>query len=738
MSCMDIVAVENVTDDGTPKAHVTEEEFCWQVEDVFTPYVGMQFGDIEEAITFYNVYALAIGFDVRKYTTKKWRDGAIKSKLLVCNREGFTPIIKENISNEGNEVKQKRRTKLKRMGCKARIRLFLKNGVLLVDQFHEGHNHELVSVKDREFQKLSKNILKFHMGLIVANSRLNIGATKTYRMCKELVKGFENIGASLNDFKNFQRDIKCFVHERDGQLFIDRFKSMAETQLGFYFDYDVDSDGSLRRAIWADGIARRNYVAFGDAVSYDPTYSTNKFLIAMGSKEPEYLITDHGPGIMKAFPLVFKTTRHRFCMWHITNKVPTKYGSSRDDYQDFLKKLNAIIWDEDLEAEEFDGKWLEIMDQHIVGDVEWFVDCYSIRKQWVMAHCKDLNMGVVMRMTQRSESENSFFKRFEHKSGTLVEFWMRFESAMEQQRHNTKRLDNENRQSNPKLSTKLAIESDGARVYTHYVFEEFQEEVKYSTDACSCKGFVVLGNLEVSTVMDAERSRNFEVQFNPGTLEARCTCRLFERRVLLCRHIIWIYSGNSVKKIPEYAVARRWSKDAVRGTECICDGEEIVDMDIIDAKQLEMTKLWSEVYETVGLLGGRDKEDVDSLFKLIRDFREMLLPSVEELSKKEEMEKLLGCKTSKEITILPPKYSKNKGSGKRLLSRKSKAIAIARKPKRMCNNCKQMGHHDKRNCPNPFAERPPPLQESSEEEEEEEEEDDEEKEEGEEEDVSHE
>ncbi|XP_074316720.1 protein FAR1-RELATED SEQUENCE 4-like [Silene latifolia] len=346
-------------------------------------------------------------------------------------------------------------------------------------------------------------------------------------------------------------------------------------------------------------------------------------------------------------------------------------------------------------------------------------------------------MGAVMRTTQRSESENSFFKRFEHKSGTLLEFWMRFESAMEQQRHNTKRLDNENRQSNPKLSTKLAIESDGARVYTHDVFEEFQEEVKYSTDTCSCKGFVVLGNLEVSTVMDAERSRNFEVQFNPGTLEARCTCRLFERRGLLCRHIIWIYSGNSVKKIPEYAVARRWTKDAVRGTECIYDGEEIVDMDIIDAKQLEMTKLWSEVFETVGLLGGRDKEDVESFSKLIRDFREKLLPSVEELSKKEEMEKLLGCKASKEITILPPKYSKNKGSGKMLLSRKSKAIAIASKPKRMCNNCKQMGHHDKRNCPNPFAERPPQLQESSEEEEEEEEEEDEEeKEEGEEEDAS--
>ncbi|XP_074293146.1 protein FAR1-RELATED SEQUENCE 5-like [Silene latifolia] len=332
MAEMEIVPVENGDDLPTPEC---EEELCRQVEDIFTPYVGMQFGDMEEAITFYKVYALGIGFDVRKYTTKKWRDGTIKSKLLVCNREGFTKTNKESMCKEVDGEKQERKAKLKRVGCKARVRLFLKNGLLVVDRFDAEHNHELVSVRDREFQKLSRNISKYHMGMIIANSRLNIGPTRTYRMCKELVKGFENIGASLNDFKNFKRDIKCFIHERDGQLFIDRFKSLAETQPGFYFDYDVDGDGSLRRAIWADNIARRNYAAFGEAVSYDPTYSTNKysmvftpftgvdnhkrsvtfccaiiakenhesfkwvferFLIAMGGKEPEYIITDQDPG----------------------------------------------------------------------------------------------------------------------------------------------------------------------------------------------------------------------------------------------------------------------------------------------------------------------------------------------------------------------------------------------------------------------------------------------------------
>ncbi|XP_074267020.1 protein FAR1-RELATED SEQUENCE 5-like [Silene latifolia] len=110
---------------------------------------------------------------------------------------------------------------------------------------------------------------------------VKIGATKTYKMLKEHVNGFENIGASLNDFKNFHKNVKCYIHERDGQLFIDHFKEMAVNKEGFFFDYDVDSDGSLSRAIWEMTVfARRNYSLFGDCVSFDPTYTTNKYDMA--------------------------------------------------------------------------------------------------------------------------------------------------------------------------------------------------------------------------------------------------------------------------------------------------------------------------------------------------------------------------------------------------------------------------------------------------------------------------
>ncbi|XP_074300890.1 protein FAR-RED IMPAIRED RESPONSE 1-like [Silene latifolia] len=239
------------------------------------------------------------------------------------------------------------------------------------------------------------------------------------------------------------------------------------------------------------------------------------------------------------------------------NKVPSKYGVTREDYSEFLKKLNAIIWDEDIEAAEFDAKWEEIGREHTVNNIDWFKEMYAKRKQWVMAHCRDLEMGGVMRTTQRSESEDSFFKRFESKSGTLVEFSLRFDSAMDQQRHTQKKLDNGNRHTSPQMSTHLAIEVHGAQVYSHKVFEEFQEEVKYSIDTCKSRGFSEGDSLEVTTVRDANKDRNYQVTYYPVTFKATCSCRMLERKGILCQHVIWILSSNGLKTIPDECVVNK-------------------------------------------------------------------------------------------------------------------------------------------------------------------------------------
>ncbi|XP_074278194.1 protein FAR1-RELATED SEQUENCE 1-like [Silene latifolia] len=235
----------------------------------------------------------------------------------------------------------------------------------------------------------------------------------------------------------------------------------------------------------------------------------------------------------------------------------------------------------------------------------------------------------------------------------------------------------------PVISTHLAIEVHGAQVYNHKVFEEFQEEAKCSIGTCKSRGFTECDSLEVTTVRDANRDINYEVTYCPDTLKATCSCRMLERKGILCRHVIWIYSSNGVKIIPEQYVVQRWCKDARLSKMFDCNGEATEDVDIIDGKQIAMSVMWSEIHQTVGMLMGKMKNDVDNFSSLIIQFKEKLSPLGSPLNKQQQLEKIFGCSPSQEITILPPKKSKNKGSGKRMLSMKEKAVALARKPKRL-------------------------------------------------------
>lgn len=106
---------------------------------------------------------------------------------------------------------------------------------------------------------------------------MNVGPCKSFRLCKEYVGGYENVGASKQDFKNFQRDLKAFVKDSDAQMFIDNFRRKKEMWSSFVFDFEVDEEGSLIRAFWCDPLCRRNYYVYGDVVSFDTTYRTNRY-----------------------------------------------------------------------------------------------------------------------------------------------------------------------------------------------------------------------------------------------------------------------------------------------------------------------------------------------------------------------------------------------------------------------------------------------------------------------------
>ncbi|XP_021713585.1 protein FAR1-RELATED SEQUENCE 5-like [Chenopodium quinoa] len=570
-------------------------------------------------------------------------------------QEANTPMVKRRLST--------------RVGCKAKMILkYCEDGGYIVSNFGEGHTHHMYSSENSHFQKSKRKLTMFHKKMIIDNSKVNIGPVKTYRMVKEYVGGYENIGASRNDFKKFHRDLKAYIEGSDAQI-----------------------------ALWADPICRRNYAVFGDMLSFDTTYQSNRynmvfgpftgvdhhkkcvtfaagfiakedvasfewlfrtFVKAMGGREPNCLITDQDPAMKIAVNSVFQQCEHRFCMWHIMKKLPDKVGRNIIQDTEFLKELSKCVWNLEIEAPEFEEKWNNILVEFKLQDHDWLNLMFEMRAMWIPAYFRDVFMGGIMRTTSRSESENNFFTSVVNPHVSLVEFFMRYETALDAQRH----------------------------------YELRKED-----------------GIDVAIVTEANRRRKFKVLFECFSHDTTCSCKQFYRIGIPCRHMIWMWKAKNLKSIPKQYILDRWTINATQKPVL-----DISCLDTEDDRRVVINEMWSEIFSCVSWVKGHEEDFI----KNIREFKNKIeatknvtLEDTQNVrSSEHDIEMLIGCSIPDEILVQPPKVSKNKGTGvhdgsgtsgsKRLKGAKEIAVEQSKKKtKRKCSGCGELAYHDIRNCP---------------------------------------
>ncbi|KAL9679522.1 hypothetical protein QQ045_017387 [Rhodiola kirilowii] len=187
---------------------------------------------------------------------------------------------------------------------------------------------------------------------------MRIGATRAFHLVKEMVGGYSNIGATLAHFKIFKRDMKAFIGGRDAEMVVNHLNCCK----GYIFEYVADEEGTLTRLFWADLKSAKDREMFVDVVSFDATYSTNKYnlvlvpftgvdnhkcsvtlAISVISNEdvdsytwllegfrksifrlPSVLVTDQDPAMKAVIAKIFPESTHHFCMWHIVEKMKAK------------------------------------------------------------------------------------------------------------------------------------------------------------------------------------------------------------------------------------------------------------------------------------------------------------------------------------------------------------------------------------------------------------------------------
>ncbi|WCJ42894.1 hypothetical protein M5689_023674 [Euphorbia peplus] len=109
----------------------------------------------------------------------------------------------------------------------------------------------------------------------------------------------------------------------------------------------------------------------------------------MGDKAPHTIFTDQDQAMANAISVVFPETRHRLCIWHISQNAPSHLGNLNSD-KEFQRLFYKVLHTCESEKE-FDEAWSKLCDtfEEVKGH-KWLEKLYNIRQKW----CKGLNKDV--------------------------------------------------------------------------------------------------------------------------------------------------------------------------------------------------------------------------------------------------------------------------------------------------------------------------------------------------------
>ncbi|XP_076931874.1 uncharacterized protein LOC143597178 [Bidens hawaiensis] len=185
-----------------------------QVNASCNPVKGMVFESVDHAYDFYCEYAKKAGFCVRKGGSYM-NDGLLKSKCFTCSKEGHKPA----------------------------------------------NSYDSMAEKDSSNRPKLTHV---QQDIIYEMSTLNLGLVKAFNILRTKYEGFEEVGATKDDCKNFKQSLTCYIGGYDAEMVVQRLSGKKNC---------CDD-----RLFWAYEISKKNYLAFGDIISFDAIFKTNKYL----------------------------------------------------------------------------------------------------------------------------------------------------------------------------------------------------------------------------------------------------------------------------------------------------------------------------------------------------------------------------------------------------------------------------------------------------------------------------
>lgn len=561
------------------------------------PYEGMEFESEEAAKAFYNSYARRVGFSTRVSSSRRSRrDGAIIQRSFVCAKEGFRNLNEKRTKDR--EIKRPRT--ITRVGCKASLSVKIQDsGKWVVSGFTKEHNHELVPPDKVHCLRSHRQISGPAKTLIDTLQAAGMGPRRIMSALIKEYGGISKVGFTEVDCRNYMRNNRQRSLEGDIQLLLDYLRQMHAENPSFVYAVQGDDDQSPSNVFWADPKSRMNYTYFGDTVTFDTTYRSNRYrlpfapftgvnhhgqpvlfgcaflineseasfiwlfktwLMAMSGRPPVSITTDHDAVIGLAISQVFPDTRHRFCKWHIFKKCQEKLSHVFLRHPTFEADFHKCVNLTDS-TEEFESCWLSLVDKYDLRDHEWLQTIHSARRQWVPVYLRDAFFAE-MSITQRSDSMNSYFDGYVNASTNLSQFFKLYEKALESRNEKEVKADYDTMNTSLVLRTPSPMEKQASELYTRKLFVRFQEELVGTLTFMASKADDDGETTTYQVAKFGEDHKAYYVKFNVLEMRATCSCQMFEFSGLLCRHVLAVFRVTNVLTLPSHYILKRWTRNA--------------------------------------------------------------------------------------------------------------------------------------------------------------------------------
>ncbi|XP_058069942.1 protein FAR1-RELATED SEQUENCE 4-like [Magnolia sinica] len=558
------------------------------------PSVGMEFETEQALYLFYKEYARRVGFSVTKRSTRySKKDNTLIAGLYVCSRQGFK-VEKENIVNP---------RPVTRVGCKAMIKAKrMDSKKWKIFNFVKEHNHEL-SPGNVYSLRSHKKVPKSQKNVIRKPQASRIETENIVSSMAKQSNGINKSGPIEKQRRNpIEKERRKSLAGEDAQSILKHCMRMHVLNPAFYYAVEVDEEQQPRSVFWVDARSRTAFTYFGDVVTFDTAYLTNRYnvplalfvgvnhhgqsvlfgcalladetkesfvwlfktwLAAMSGRPPKALITDQDRAIKAAITEVFPETHHRLCLWHVLKRVAEKLGYICRVDLTFIDKLHNCVYDS-LTIDEFEMRWDNLIKDFNLGQHPWVLSLYKDRQLWVPVYLKD-TFFAGMSSSHPHEIIDSFFDAYVSPKTTLKEFINNYEIALENRYKKEVQADLETSHTAPSLRTPSPFEKQAASIYTREIFKKFQVEV-FGMSACSISFVQLEGAITTYIVKEWEdieklKGKDYRVLWNGSEIRVSCICRLFEFKGFLCRHALVVLLTSGVPKIPSHYILKRWTKE---------------------------------------------------------------------------------------------------------------------------------------------------------------------------------